>query len=103
MQNSSLDLRTPIGFANTQVDHFGHQFHIVITTDWGMPKLSDWWMRKREDLADGILYPDGRTECWSPLKKKLLEAQKCGALTLLKNDEYDYEIKALYAIFANSK
>lgn len=99
MQNSSLDLRAPSGFANAQADDFGHQFHIVITTDWGLHKLSDWWMSKSKYMPNGTMHPDGRTECWIPLNQKLLDAKKCGGLTLLKNSVHDYEVKALYAIF----
>lgn len=79
---------------NISEKDFHHRFNCVITQNWGLSTLSQWWIDENMDA------PKGRTAAdWSVLKEKLLMARKRKKITILKSSN-GWEIDALYAIFS---
>ena len=92
--------------SNRADDRFPYRFNMVLTQNWGIRELSDWWRseddthpkrRKSQRLRDG--------KEWGELKQKLLSAKKRGVIPILKSaPDYNppYTIDILYAIFEDT-
>lgn len=88
---------------NVAVKRFQHRFNIVLTQNWGLVELSEWWgsdkvaapRRKGSKLAR-------KGEEWVELKDKLLAAQRRGVMSMMESAPgYNYSIDVLYAIFVD--
>lgn len=80
---------------------FAHHFNIVITQNWGLKELTEWWLEYAPDAprrrdGDGFRSAEG----WKTLKEKLRhDALRRGAVSVLEPG-YGYSMDVLYAIFA---
>lgn len=81
--------------ANAGDSDFSFHFNGIVTQNWGLASLSDWW------VSDTPGAPKGRGSKWAPLKAKLLQAKKRGKVTILKSEK-DFRIDVLYAFFEAS-
>lgn len=78
---------------NKQDNDFPCRLNCVITQNWGLRKLSVWWME------DNLEVPQGRrSPVWGHLKAKLLQAKVRDKFTVLKSRN-GYNIDVLYAFF----
>ncbi|MBD5416217.1 MAG: hypothetical protein HDR50_00730 [Desulfovibrio sp.] len=77
---------------NARDSDFSSHFNAIITQNWGLAALSNWW------TSDAPGAPKGRGSKWGLLKEKLLEAKKRGKFTVLKSKN-GYSIDVLYAFF----
>lgn len=91
---------------NWDDSRFPYRFNLILTQNWGLMELSKWWKSKQLGAPKR---PGGESErpsaCWWELKKKLLEAERCGVIPILKSDpDYPrpYSIDILYAIFEDT-
>ena len=106
MKDQKLDLKIGVGFPlneNMVEESFSHRFNIVITTDWGLSELSEWWTEgvNNQDapFIKGSHVTQRNKDSWGPLKNELMLAAKRGKHDMVKNDIGNYSIHALYAIF----
>lgn len=80
---------------------FANHFNIVITQNWGLEELTEWW-RDEKQLAPrhrGSL--DFRTAPgWEKLKNKLCQARR--GVIPVADLGYGYSVDVLYAIFEDS-
>lgn len=79
---------------------FAHQFNVVITQNWGLKELTEWWRDGRLDaprrrVGNGFRSAQG----WKDLKAKLRPARR-GVVSVLEPG-YGYSIDVLYAILAH--
>lgn len=90
--------------ANWHDSRFPYRFNIVLTQNWGLRELSDWWVSQENDRPKRKGSELRRkAEAWEVLKGKLCEAKKRGKMPLLKSDPcYNYTVDVLYAIFADT-
>lgn len=89
---------------NWDDSRFLYRFNILLTQNWGLRELSDWWVSEEKDRPKRKGSELRRkAEAWEVLKGKLCEAKKRGKVTLLKSDpRYNYTVDVLYAIFADT-
>ena len=78
---------------NARDGDFNSHFNGVITQNWGLASLSDWW------VSDTAGAPKRRrSKKWEELKDKLLHAKKRGKFTVLESRD-GFSIDVLYAFF----
>lgn len=89
---------------NWEDSRFPQRFNIILTQNWGLMELSNWWASKEKGApknkrGGGVR----RAAKWVMLKKKLLEAERSGVIPILKSGpDHNYTIDILYAIFADT-
>ncbi|WP_165079502.1 MULTISPECIES: hypothetical protein [unclassified Desulfovibrio] len=80
---------------------FAHHFNIVITQNWGLEELTEWWRDDAQVAPRHKGNNDYRTAPgWGKLKETLCNARR-GVMPVLDLG-YGYSIDVLYAIFGDS-
>ena len=89
---------------NWEDGRFPYRFNIILTQNWGLRELSEWWKSENKvqpKRKNSELLREAKE--WVELKQKLLKAKKRGVISILKSaPNYDYSIDVLYAIFKDT-